>query len=75
MIGLNLLSDSASEHERRNIELGKSEVEGFSVLLSHDIHINKILHVVLVQCNQQLFLQSIKNVSKLLKLDRDLTTN
>ena len=44
-----LLSDGAGEHEGRDFELREFEVESLFVVLPHDIHVNKVLHIILVQ--------------------------
>ena len=58
-----LLSDGACQHERRNFKLRKPEVEGVCVLLAHDVHVDQVLHVVLVEGHQKLFLRNIKRSS------------
>ena len=52
-----LLSNSACQHKRCNLERRKSEMEVITLL--HDVHIEQVLHVSLLYCNQQLFLATL----------------
>ena len=45
----NLLSDGAREHQGREAVVGEAEVEGLRVVLPHDVHVDQVLHVVLLQ--------------------------
>lgn len=54
---VHLLSKGAPKHEWRNFEVWKVEIEDLGILLIHDILVNQVLHVSLLNSYQQLFLQ------------------
>jgi len=54
---VHLLSKGAPKHEWRDFEVWKVEIEDLGILLIHDILVNQVLHVSLLNSYQQLFLQ------------------
>ena len=56
-----LRADGARKHDRRDLEVTKSEVKDGLIIRIHDIHIDQVLGIALLNGDEQLFLQN-KNV-------------
>ena len=53
-----LLSNGTRQHKWCDLVLGKLEVELFLILLPHNVQVDEVLHVVLMQRYEKLFLES-----------------
>ena len=65
-----LRADGARKHNRRDLEIAKSEVKDGLIISIHDIHVDQVLGIALLNGDEQLFLPNKKYYKIMCKKDK-----